>query len=143
MSFPFRAQVLLRMERGFDKSILAAFSVTLALVLAGCSGASIADQLPTSVGGLPAETPARPATAYEYPAVHDMPPPRATTPMTDEQQMEMEKQLTATRDRQEAREGAAKRANQAAKKKSGQTAKKTPAALGQATGSQDGAKTNP
>ena len=123
-----------RVERVLQRPILAALG--LATVLAGCSSGAVIDQMPSSIG-LPAGTPERPATAYAYPAVHDMPPPRATPIMSEEQQVETEKELKAARDRQEAQEGAVKKTEQTAKKKpvTGNT--------GQAAGTQDGAKTNP
>ena len=68
--------------------------------LAGC-GSMIADRLPTDFGGLPTATPARPAEAQEYPAVHDSPPPRAVPALTVEQQQKVEDDLRATRDHQE------------------------------------------
>jgi hypothetical protein len=72
----------------------------LAVLLTGCESGPLIDAIPGQVGGLPAATPARPAVPYEYPAVHDMPPPRATGPLTDEQQIRLEKELQAIRDRQ-------------------------------------------
>lgn len=68
----------------------------LAIVLGGCS-------IPFSdlpVVGLPANTPARPAAPGEYPAVHDIPAPRAETVLTPEQQEKIEKDLVAARNRQ-------------------------------------------
>jgi hypothetical protein len=109
--------------------------VALALAtaaLAGCASGPMIDGLPSSMG-LPAGTPARPATPYEYPAVHDMPPARVIPTMTEEQQLKLEKELTAVRDRQEAGEGVAKKTAHPAKKK-------PPAAENAETG---GAKTNP
>ena len=73
----------------------------LGLTLVGCAAAPLVDQLPAGVG-LPAGTPARPVAPYQYPAVHDMPPDRATVPLTEEQQFKLEKDLQAARDRQEA-----------------------------------------
>lgn len=70
--------------------------------LVGCSPGPIIDRLPGDMG-LPAGAPARPATPYEYPAVHDMPPARATVPMTEEEQVKLEKELANARDRQEGR----------------------------------------
>jgi hypothetical protein len=122
------------MERALQRSILAA--LTLAMALAGCSSGAVIDKLPGDMG-LPAGTPERPVTAYEYPAVHDMPPPRATPIMSEEQQVKAEEELKAVRDRQEARDGAAKKTAQPAKKKP-ETAN-----TGQAAGVQDGAKSNP
>ncbi|HEY0222932.1 MAG TPA: hypothetical protein VGC38_00285, partial [Pseudolabrys sp.] len=73
--------------------------------LAGCSAGPWSDQMPQSLGGLPADAPARPLSPYQYPAVHDMPPPRATKPMNDEEQFKLEKELSAIRDRQLSQEG--------------------------------------
>ncbi len=128
------------MRGACDRSILTALSLTLAMGLAGCSGASMIDQVPTSVGGEPTGTPERPTTVYAYPAVHDLPPPRVTTPLTEEEQVKAEKELAAVREKQEARDGAAKSTAQPVKKKP-ETAN-TGQATG-TTGTQDGAKTNP
>ena len=125
-----------RTERALQRSILAALGLGLALTLAGCSSGAVIDQMPSNLG-LPAATPERPTTPYVYPAVHDMPPPRATPTMSEEQQVEAEKELKAVRDLQEARDGAAKKTAQPVKKKP------ATADSGQAAGTQDGAKTNP
>lgn len=124
------------MERTLQRSILAAFGLATATALAGCSSGAVIDQLPSTLG-LPAGTPERPATGYQYPAVHDMPPPRATPTMSEEQQVKEEEELKAVRDRQETRDGAAKKTAQPEKKKP------ATANTGQAAGVQDGAKTNP
>src|SRR5476649_683775 len=79
--------------------------LVLAAALAGCAAGPLSDQMPQSLGGLPADAPARPTTPYQYPAVHDMPPPRASAPMNDEEQFKLEKELRAIRDRQESQEG--------------------------------------
>ncbi len=71
-----------------------------AAVLAGCSAGPLIDQIPEGVGGLPAGTPARPATTYQYPAVHDMPPARANPPLSEEEQVKLERDLAKLRDRQ-------------------------------------------
>ena len=63
------------------------------MALGGCSAGPMIDRLPGEMGGLPAGAPARPATPYQYPAVHDMPPPRSTTPMSEEEQFKLEKEL--------------------------------------------------
>ena len=68
----------------------------IALALAGCS-IPIAD-LP--IVGLPANTPARPISTAEYPAVHDIPAARAEAVLTPEQQEKIEKDLVAARNRQ-------------------------------------------
>ena len=122
------------MERALQRSIFAA--LTLATALAGCSSGAVIDQMPSTMG-LPAGTPERPTTPYVYPAVHDMPPPRATPTMSEEQQVKEEEELKAVRDRQEASDGGAKKTAQPAKKKP------ATANTGQAAGVQDGAKTNP
>ena len=124
------------MERALQRSILAALTLATATALAGCSSGAVIDKLPGDMGP-PAGTPERPTTPYVYPAVHDMPPPRVTPTMSEEQQVKEEEELKAVRDRQEAGDGAAK--------KTAQPAKKKPATIntGQAAGAQDGAKTNP
>lgn len=90
------------------------------------------DRLPPELG-LPAGAPARPVTPYEYPAVHDMPPDRATSPMNEEEQVRLEKELTNARDRQEGRRPATK--------KTATTAKKP--AKNVQNGQPDGTKANP
>jgi len=55
----------------------------------GCASGSegpMLAKLPTSLGGLPADAPARPADGeLAYPAVHDMPPPRPAPVLTEAQ----------------------------------------------------------
>lgn len=87
------------MVKAFAGACLAMLGVALAL--AGCSPAPVMERLPSDLGGLPSGTPAPARTPYLYPAVHDTPPPRATAPLTDKQQLELEKQLEAARQRQE------------------------------------------
>jgi hypothetical protein len=82
------------------KRTLWAATLGLAAALAGCSPSAMIDKLPADMG-LPANTPARPQAPYQYPAVHDMPPPRASVPMTEEEQVKLEKDLANVRDRQE------------------------------------------
>lgn len=77
---------------------LAALGV--ALTLAGCSPAPVMERMPTELGGLPSGAPADPTAHYRYPAVHDTPAPHATAPLTDEQQLELEKQLQEARKKQ-------------------------------------------
>jgi len=91
------------------------------------------DRIPGEIGGLPAGAPARPETPYEYPAVHDMPPDRASTPMTEAEQVRLEKELVTVRDRQEGRPAPDKKGDPTAKKqrKDGQNSQT------------DGAKVNP
>jgi len=68
-----------------------------AAMLSGCS--SVVDHIPTAVGGLPEGLPARPAEPPPYPAVHDMPPPRGSTPLSDAEKKLLKDDLAATRDR--------------------------------------------
>jgi hypothetical protein len=88
------------MMRFLQRSIVVA--AALAAALAGCSAGQLGDVLPNSMGGLPQGAPARPATTSKFPLVHDMPAPRSTTPMSDDDQLKLEKDLQAARDRQEA-----------------------------------------
>lgn len=87
----------------------------MAVLLSGCESGPLIDAVPSQIGGLPAGTPERPATPYNYPAVHDMPPPRGTDPLTDEQQYQLHQELQKVRDRQEKLESA-KKASTGAKK---------------------------
>ena len=73
--------------------------LSLAFLTAACSPGPMIDRLPDSMG-LPSAAPARPATPYQYPAVHDMPPARATKPMSEDEQVKLEKDLAKLRDRQ-------------------------------------------
>ena len=87
----------------------------LAAALAGCAPGPMIDRLPGDMG-LPAAAPARPAAPYDYPAVHDMPPDRASVPMTEDEQVKVEKELANARDRQEGRPAPGKKAAPVAKK---------------------------
>src|SRR5262249_25585541 len=103
-----------RSQRPVPRRALAAALLAGAVVLAGCSaGSLVAHPPPTAVGGLPARTPQRPATSGAYRAVHDMPPPRATTVLTDAETKKLESDLIAARNR--AAEAAAKSAADADK----------------------------
>ena len=119
MSFRFISRPC--MERVGKASILAALG--LGFAVAACSPGPVIDALPTSLG-LPANAPARPTAPYQYPAVHDIPPARSTTPISEEQQYKLEKELTALRDRQEALEVTDKKTSGATKKKAPEAAKK-------------------
>src|SRR5262249_53509983 len=89
-----------RSQRPVPRRGLAAALAAGAVVLAGCSaGSMVADHLPNAVGGLPEGTPQRPTTSTPYPAVHDMPPPRATTVLTDAETKKLESDLVAARNR--------------------------------------------
>ena len=92
-------------------------SVWLVAGLGGCSPGPIIDKIPADIMGLPAGAPARPETPYNYPAVHDMPPDRASVPMTDEEQLRLERDLANQRDRQEGRPAPGKKPPLNAKKR--------------------------
>jgi hypothetical protein len=117
-----------------EKSIPAALALTA--LLAGCSPGPVIDGLPGDMG-LPAGAPARPATPYQYPAVHDMPPPRATSPLNEEQQFDLRGDLKATRERQEKRTGTVPKDTPKPKSKANDTKKREKADDGA------GARTNP
>jgi len=121
------------MMGALGRLLLAASSL---VIMAGCSSSQFIVDLPASVA-VPADAPARPATPYKYPAVHDMPPPRATEPMSAEDQLRLEQELTAVRNRQEEGE----KTVQTTKKNVKKTAKKTPATS--QNGDTAGPKTNP
>jgi hypothetical protein len=70
-----------------------------ALGLGGCSGSLIADHMPAAVGGLPEGAPERPAAEQVYPAVHNMPPARATSTLNDDEQKRLQDDLVAARNR--------------------------------------------
>jgi hypothetical protein len=78
-------------------------AIALALVLltglAGCS--SIGDHVPTWAGGLPEGVPDRPATPAAYPAVHDMPPSRSDTVLSEADRKKLKDDLIAARERAE------------------------------------------
>jgi len=90
-------------SRSYWPAASRAFAAALfagASLLGGCSaGSSVADHVPTALGGLPEGTPQRPKTTSAYPPVHDMPPPRPTTVLTDAEQTKLESDLAAARNR--------------------------------------------
>jgi hypothetical protein len=136
------------MQSRMVRSLLAALAV--AASLAGCSAGPLSDslkQMPESLGGLPPDAPKSPAMPYQYPAVHDMPPPRSTEPMSEDQQYQMEKELNAIRDRQEralVKEKDRQPATDAAKAMKKPANKPAAAAQnGQNAGAGTGTKTNP
>jgi hypothetical protein len=69
------------------------------LILPGCAVGTVGDRIPAAVGGLPQDAPQRPAKPAPYPAVHDMPPPRSSKVLTDEEQRKLEEDLVAARKR--------------------------------------------
>ena len=72
-------------------------------VLAALFLTSCASGLSGPFAGLaaPETAPAAPAAQLPYPAVHDIPPARTTTPLTTEEQQKLERDLAATRAKQE------------------------------------------
>jgi hypothetical protein len=76
---------------------LVAAAVLLAAALTGCS--SVVDSIPHSMGGLPDGVPARPAVAPAYPAVHDLPPPRTDSALTEGESKRLREDLKNTRNR--------------------------------------------
>ncbi len=85
-----------------------------ALVLGGCSATQVFENMPQSVGGLSPDAPKAPETPYQYPAVHDMPAPRDTKPLSDEEQAKLEKDLLSARENQENAAAADAQASQTA-----------------------------
>ena len=87
-----------RAQQGFSRSVLVA--ALMAGGLAGCSaGSVISDHMPNALGGLPEGAPQRPTKPSAFPAVHDMPPPRGSTMLTDAEQKKLEDDLIAARTR--------------------------------------------
>jgi hypothetical protein len=85
-----------------------------ATAISGCT-THIADSVPPVVGGLPEHTPARPATAPEFPAVGDRPQARTEGLLSEEERKKLRDDLTASRNRATKSEQAAN--EQPAKKK--------------------------
>jgi hypothetical protein len=94
MNSPSRSQRPTRL-----RIVAAALAACASAPLSGCSGALIGDHLPAAVGGLPSDAPERTATQGTYPAVHNMPPARSTTPLDNDQQKQLEDDLVAARNR--------------------------------------------
>src|SRR5215213_7194317 len=83
---------------------LPAVAVAAAVGLSGCASisqkfADTASQLPEV--GLSPNAPARPVQQMAYPAVHDVPPPRTATMLTDIEQQKLETDLVSARDQQQ------------------------------------------
>ena len=83
----------------------------LLTTLSACSS-TMFSEMPAAIGGLPAGTPERPSTPPAFPAVHDMPPPRDDTVLTDAEQKKVQADLMAARDRQTKRAGGSARDDQ-------------------------------
>jgi len=87
---------------------LPVLAVAAAFCLSGCASisqkfADTASQLPEV--GLSANAPARPVQQMTYPAVHDVPPPRTATMLTDMEQQKLETDLVSARDQQQTAAG--------------------------------------
>jgi hypothetical protein len=87
------------MNFGIGPLVAAVLLFGAALILAGCSMGTVGDHIPAAAGGLPEGTPQRPAKPPPYPAVHDMPPPRSSTVLTDAELKKLEDDLVAARKR--------------------------------------------
>ena len=75
-----------------------------AILLGGCANVgagNIGESLPQAWGGISPDVPKRPAVEAPYPAVHDLPPERAERPLDSDQQLRLQKDLAATRTRQQ------------------------------------------
>src|SRR6516162_4915853 len=83
----------------FARAALPALLLAAAAVIAGCAGGTVADHVPTAIGGLPDASPPRPGTPSAYPAVNDMPSPRDDKVLTSEEQHKIEDELIAARSR--------------------------------------------
>jgi hypothetical protein len=103
---------LTRLGRGARQFNLGARGLVLALagalMLSSCAnttnmtdmGSKLGNELPTAMGGMPAAAPERPETQPAFPAVHDMPPPRNTKVMTEEEKKRVEAELAVMREQQ-------------------------------------------
>jgi hypothetical protein len=99
------------MTRNCITSLLAAFMLLCTLPAANAEqGAqqgqapaqprsNIGDDVPHGWGGLPDNAPARRQTVLPTPPVHDIPPPRASKPLSGDQQLRLQKELSAARTR--------------------------------------------
>ena len=94
-------------RRSRARALGAALLLGLLGLLPGCS--SLGESFPVSIGGLPADAPPRPANPPDYPAVHDMPPTRATPVLDEYSKKKLEDDLVSARDRQNGRKPAAKK----------------------------------
>ena len=88
---------------GISRLLLPMAAVVAAASISAC--ASISQNVAATMSQLPAvglseNAPARPSDPPPYPAVHDLPPPRAGTVLTAIEQQSLEDDLVAARDRQ-------------------------------------------
>src|SRR5262245_37448703 len=106
---------------GSKRVVAAALLLAGALALGGCSAGSLTDHIPSAAGGLPEGAPQRAASPPPYPAVHDMPRPRDSAVLTEEEQTRLERDLARARDRLSGQGGSAGQDSSASK--AGSTAK--------------------
>jgi hypothetical protein len=74
-----------------------AAALLLAASLCGCS--SVVDNIPHAMGGLPEGTPQRPATPTAFPLVHEMPPARQDTALSEAETKRLREELKNTRNK--------------------------------------------
>jgi hypothetical protein len=79
--------------------VLAAAMVLVGAAVSGCSSHQMIDNMPSAIGGLPEGAPQRPVDPPAYPAVHNMPPPRRDTPLSEAERKRLKDDLIATRER--------------------------------------------
>jgi hypothetical protein len=98
--------------RNLRQFALLSLGLTLAFAGAGplVSCSTMGGEIPTAMGGLPDGAPERPQTPPPYPAVHDMPPPRNSAVLTEEEKKKVEAELAVMRAEQ-ARRAQASAAN--------------------------------
>ena len=84
---------------GPSRTVAALLALVSALVLTGCATQTVVDNLPASMGGLPESVPKRSAEPAVYPAVHDMPPARSASPLTEAEKKRLREELAAERER--------------------------------------------
>ena len=78
--------------------------LALVALLGGCANVgagNIGESLPPAWGGVSPDAPKRPAVEAPYPAVHDLPPDRGDRPLDEAGQLRLQKDLAATRARQQ------------------------------------------
>ena len=88
---------------GWNQCRFTHFLLGFALVSAGAgslASCSSMAQLPVSAGGMPQDAPKRPQIAPAFPAVHDMPPPRKSAVLTEEEKKRVEAELAVVRAQQ-------------------------------------------
>jgi len=85
-----------RKRTGAARALATALLVAGATALAGCT--STIDHIPAAVGGLPEGVPPRPETPQAFPAVHNMPPARVDTVLSDAEKRKLREDLAKQRE---------------------------------------------